>query len=83
MVDKMTTHVKIKDQNLIRDINSKAVLNTDKNGLQEYLIKKSIAKKQSEEQNEMKMRLMKVEEDMNTIKNLLQEIISIRNVNGN
>lgn len=83
MVDKMNNHVKIKDHNLVRDMNSRAILNTDKNGLQEYLMKKTIAKKQNEEQNEMKMRLMKVEEDINAIKNMLQEIISIRNVNGN
>lgn len=80
---KMSSYVKIKDQNLVRDIDSKAVLNIDKNGLQEYLMKKEIAKKQNNEQKELKIRLMKVEEDMNTIKNLLQEIISMRNVNGN
>lgn len=79
----MVTHVKIKDQNLIRDLNSNAVLNTDKNGLREYLIKKEVVRKQNEEQKDIKTRLMKVEEDMNIIKNLLQEIISIRNVNGN
>lgn len=79
----MSSYVKIKDQNLVRDVDSKAVLNIDKSGLQEYLMKKEIAKKQSQEQRELKMRLIQVEEDMNIIKNLLQEIISMRNVNGN
>lgn len=83
MVDNMSSYVKIKDQNLVRDVDSKAVLNIDKGGLQDYLMKKEIAKKQSQEQRELKMRLIQVEEDMNTIKNLLQEIISMRNVNGN
>ena len=83
MVDNMSSYVKIKDQNLVRDVDSKAVLNIDKGGLQDYLMKKEIAKKQSQEQRELKMRIIQVEEDMNTIKNLLQEIISMRNVNGN
>jgi hypothetical protein len=33
-------------ENLIRDMHSKAVLNTDKLGLQEYMQKREMAKKQ-------------------------------------
>lgn len=79
----MTTHVEITDTKYIRDIRSKAVLNTDKTGLQDYLSKREAARKQSQEQQEMKMRLNMVEEDMKEIKRLLQEIIQLRNVNGN
>lgn len=76
----MTTLVKIKDkENLVRDIHSKAILTTDKNGLNEYLMKKEIAKKQNEEREETKIRLKKLEEDMNDIKNLLSEIAQLRN----
>jgi hypothetical protein len=71
--------VQIKDNdNLVRDTHSKAVLSTDKNGLQEYLMKREIAKKQQEEKEETKMRLVKLEEDMNQIKVLLMEIAQLR-----
>ncbi len=72
-------YAKVKDHNhLIRDMNSKAVLNTDKAGLQDYMIKRNIAKKQQEEQSETKMRLAQLEEDMTEIKNLLIEIAGMR-----
>jgi hypothetical protein len=71
--------VQIKDnQNLVRDTHSKAILNTDKNALNDYLIKREIAKKQNEEKEETKMRLIKLEEDMNEIKVLLMEIAQLR-----
>lgn len=71
--------VQIKDkQSLVRDTYSKAVLSTDKNGLNEYLAKKEIAKKQNEEKEETKMRLKKLEEDMNEIKSLLLEIAQMK-----
>lgn len=79
----MTTHVKIVDKPLIRDLNSKAVLNVDKNGLNEYLIKRDFLKKKTEEEHQMKKRLMTVEEDLKQIKNLLNELIQLRNINGN
>ena len=72
-------YAKVKDhKHLIRDINSKAVLNTDKAGLNDYMIKREIAKKQQEEQSETKMRLAQLEEDMTEIKNLLIEIAGMR-----
>mgnify|MGYP000353478159 FL=1 len=72
-------YAKVKDHNhLIRDMNSKAVLNTDKAGLNDYMMKRDIAKKQQEEQSETKMRLAQLEEDMTEIKNLLIEIAGMR-----
>ena len=72
-------YAKVKDHNhLVRDISSKAVLNTDKAGLNDYMIKRNIAKKQQEEQSETKMRLAQLEEDMTEIKNLLIEIAGMR-----
>lgn len=71
--------VQIKDNdNLVRDTHSKAVLSTDKNALNEYLMKREIAKKQSEEKEETKMRLMKLEESMDELKSLLLEIAQLR-----
>jgi hypothetical protein len=76
------THVRIQDTALIRDIHSKAILNTDRTGLNDYLMKREIAKKQQAEQSETKMRLAKLEEDMSDIKSLLTQIAQMRKVNG-
>jgi hypothetical protein len=72
------THVRIQDTALVRDIHSKAVLNTDKAGLNDYLMKREIAKKQQADQSETKIRLAKLEEDMSEIKSLLQDIANMR-----
>lgn len=72
------TQVRIKDTSLVRDIHSKAVLNTDKAGLNDYMMKREIAKKQKEEQSETKMRLAQLEQDMSEIKNMLIEIAQMR-----
>lgn len=75
--------VKIQNSPYVRDIHSKAILNTDKKGLSEYLMKKEIAKKQSSEHDETKKRLSLIEQEMQEIKQLLVEIKSMRNINGN
>jgi hypothetical protein len=62
----------------VRDIHSKAILNTDKRGLEEYLVKKEISKKQSLEIQETKQRLTAIEQDMQDIKSLLLELNSMR-----
>ena len=72
-------YAKVKDHNhLVRDVNSKAILNTDKAGLNDYMMKREIAKKQKEEQSETKMRLAQLEQDMTEIKNMLIEIAQMR-----
>ena len=63
--------VQITDTHYVRDIHSKAILNTDKKGLNEYLMKRDVAKKQQLEKNETKVRLDKLENDMQEIKELL------------
>ncbi len=79
----MTTHVRIEDTALIRDIHSKAILNTDKSGLNDYLMKREIAKKQQAEQVQTKDRLNKIENDMSDIKNLLVQLVNTGKLNGN
>ena len=74
----MTTHVRIEDTTLIRDIHSKAILNTDRAGLDEYLMKREIAKKQQADQVNTKDRLDKLENDMSEIKSLLRDIAEMR-----
>jgi len=78
----MNQHVKIHDTSLIRDIHSKAILNTDKAGLNDYLMKREIAKKQQSEQEQTKNRLIQIEEDMSEIKMLLHQLVSKEMSNG-
>ena len=79
----MGQHVRIEDTALIRDIHSKAILNTDKAGLNNYLMKREIAKKQQAEQIQTKDRLDKIENDMSDIKNLLVQLVNTGKLNGN
>ena len=70
---------KVQDHdNLIRDMQSKAVLNTDKAGLNSYLQQRELAKKELSEKAETKQRLAKIEEEMSEIKYLLREIAASR-----
>ncbi len=78
----MDQHVKIQDSALVRDIHSKAILNTDKAGLNDYLMKREIAKKQQSEQEQTKNRLIQIEEDMSEIKMLLHQLVSKEMSNG-
>ena len=67
---------KVKDHdNLVRDMNSKAILNTDRLALQEYYQKRELAKKELAEKIESKQRLDKIENEMSEIKDLLRELI--------
>lgn len=63
--------VQIPDTSFVRDIHSKAILNTDRKGLNEYLMKKEIAKKQQNEKIETKERLDRLEQDIQEIKEIL------------
>ena len=76
--------VKIDGNNgLIRDTRSKAILNTDRVGLEKYLAERDIALKQVQEKNELKDKVHKLETDMSEIKSLLQELVQMRTTNGN
>ena len=67
---------KVKDHdNLVRDMNSKAILNTDRLALQECYQKRELAKKELSEKTESKQRLDKIENEMSEIKDLLRELI--------
>lgn len=76
----MGERVQIENSKLVRDLHSKALLNTDKVGLDDYLMKRELAKRQQVEQHDTKERLVKLENDMTEIKNLLHEIAQMRKV---
>ena len=65
-----------------RETHSKAILNTDKKALDEYLIKKEIAKKSTEKTELMNLRIANLEKDVKDIKDILLDIkIGLQNVN--
>lgn len=66
--------VRIPDTTYIRDIHSKALLNTDKKALHEYLMKKEIAKKQNEKSEQITERISNLENEINLIKNILMDL---------
>lgn len=69
----MTT-VNIPKTPFVRDIHSKALLNTDKKALNEYLMKKEIAKKQHENSDILKNKVDYLESEIVEIKNVLLQI---------
>ncbi len=70
-------------ENLVRDMNSKAILNTDRKGLEDYRMRLEIAKREQKEQLETKNRLEKIEQEMSDIKILLKELVTLRSKDGN
>jgi 3-phenylpropionate/cinnamic acid dioxygenase small subunit len=76
--------VKIDGNNgLVRDIHSKAILNTDRVGLEKYMAEREIALRQLQEKNDLKDKVDKLETDMSEIKSLLQALVQMRTPNGN
>jgi len=77
----MGTLVRIKDNPvLVRDVHSKALLNTDRAALDDYMVRQNLALKQKVDQEDTKIRLEKLEQNMSEIKALLSEIASMRKV---
>ena len=53
--------VPIKDSpHLVRDVSNKAILNTDRDGLERYKAQRALAKKRLDEQEEMKIKVNKL-----------------------
>jgi Tfp pilus assembly protein PilN len=64
---------------LVRDTNSRALINRDANGLQEYQNKRNILAAQRHEINTMKSDINNVKEDMQEIKQLLLQLLGKSN----
>jgi hypothetical protein len=78
----VTTFVKIENTEYVRDMSTQAVLNTDRQGLQQFQNTRKRLLAQKNEQQDTRTRLQKLEEDMQEIKQLLQ-VIAMRGTNGN
>ena len=74
----MADLVQIPETTLVRDIHSKALLNTDRAGLNDYYMKREIAKRQNSAQVETKQRLDTIESEMQEIKSLLRDLLQVR-----
>ena len=71
-------HVQTEDPSFVRDIHSKALLNTDYNALQRHRKERAYFQKQQNDINILRSQvdeLSKVHEEMLEIKGLLKEII--------
>ena len=74
----MGTQVQTEDSRFVRDIHSRALLNTDYNALQQHRREKAYFQKQESDINILRSQvneLTKVSEEMLEIKGLLREII--------
>jgi hypothetical protein len=70
--------VQTEDESLLRDVNSKALLNKNITALRDYKNKKNLVQTLKKDESETKMRLAKLENDMQEIKSLLIEIAALR-----
>lgn len=74
--------VQVEDTSFVRDIHSKAILNTDRIGLQNYYIQRDLYKKEQAEKLQTSNRLTQLEEDMSEIKTMLRQLVSKEMSNG-
>lgn len=78
----MFVHIE-EDKHLVRDMSNRAILNTDRVGLENYLAQRQLAKQRLVEQEEMKNKVSKLEEDITDIKSMLRELVQMKAPNGN
>ena len=74
--------VQVEDTPYVRDVHSKAILNTDRVGLQNYYVQRDLYKKEQAEKLQASNRLTQLEEDMSEIKTMLRELVSKEMSNG-
>lgn len=73
--------VQIPGTTLVRDTTSMALINQDKNGLENYLKKRNLLASQKEEINTLKSDFHSLQQDMSEIKQLLLQLMD-KNLNG-
>ena len=77
-------YVPINDKKeFVRDISNKAILNTNMEELKTYYAERDLAIKRNEEKLMMEQKVNKLEEDITDIKQMLRELVQMRNSNGN
>ena len=77
-------YVPIKDnRNLLRDTSNMAILNTDMEELKSYYAQRDQKIQELEEKHMMEQKVNKLEEDITDIKNMLRDIVQMKEPNGN
>jgi len=69
------TYLRVEGTKLIRDTRSGAIINQDKNGLDEYLNKRRALESQKNEINNIKSEVKELREDITEIKSLLLKLL--------
>jgi hypothetical protein len=75
--------VQTEENDLLRDVHSKALLNINTVALREYKARKEFLEKVKQDDCDTKTKLAMLEKDMQEIKELLKEIALLRSSNGN
>ena len=68
---------------MYRDLNSGAILNTNRAEFEEYYAKVEEKKKELLEKQQLQNKVNKLEEDIGEIKNLLLNLVEMRKLDGN
>jgi uncharacterized coiled-coil DUF342 family protein len=68
--------VQIPGTSLVRDTKSMALINQDKNGLDEYLKKRQAMAAQKEEINNMKADISGIKDDLSELKSMIAQLLS-------
>jgi hypothetical protein len=77
-------YVPIKDKkDFVRDVSNKAILNTNMEELKTYYAERDLAIRKNEEKLMMEQKVNKLEEDITDIRQMLRELVQMRNPNGN
>ena len=69
------TYLRVEGTKLVRDTRSGAIINQDKNGLDEYLNRRRALESQKEEINKVKSDIIEMKQDMTEIKSLLLKLL--------
>lgn len=76
-------YAKIQDHpNLVRDMETNIILNTNKKEIDDFNLKRKKILEEKAEKEETKIRLAKIEQEMSDIKQLLKEIAQLRSQNA-
>lgn len=78
----MKDYLKIQNSTFVRDMKSKAILNTDENGLAAFTRTRDTILREKKINMETKAQLKKLEQDMCELKELIAELIAIKDNHG-
>lgn len=67
--------VKIPNSEFVRDIDSMALINQDRNGLKDYMNKRKALAFQKDEINKVKSEISELKQDVNELKSLILQLM--------